>query len=123
MFRWPEYPRLYFNQAGSGPAAPAVRARVREVDEELARLGGHAPDGLALAEQTLAGARLAVGRHLGLPAEWQISFCTSATDAPNLVASAVVPRVRSSCWLRSPTGSFFPNICLLHPEMLMRLSA
>lgn len=94
MQRWPDYPRLYFNQAGSGPAAPAVRARVREVDDELARLGGHAPDGLAFAERTLDSARLAVAHHLELPPDWQVSFCTSATDALNLVASAVTPRRR-----------------------------
>jgi selenocysteine lyase/cysteine desulfurase len=35
-----------------------------------------------------------VGRHLGLPDAWQVSFCSSATDALNLIAAAVVPQRR-----------------------------
>ena len=92
VLRWPDYPPLYFNQAGSGPAAPAVRERVRAIDDALASIGGHSPAGLELAEQTLATARAAVAHRLALPADWQTSFCASATDALNLVASAVVPR-------------------------------
>jgi selenocysteine lyase/cysteine desulfurase len=92
VIRWPGYPRLYFNQAGSGPAAPAVRQRVRAVDDDLAALGGHSPAGLELAERILAESRAAVATSLGLPTDWQTSFCSSATDALNLVASAVVPR-------------------------------
>jgi selenocysteine lyase/cysteine desulfurase len=92
VFRWPAYPRLYFNQAGSGPAAPGVRERVRAVDDDLAALGGHSPAGLELAERLLSESRAAVASSLGLPSGWQTSFCWSATDALNLVASAVVPR-------------------------------
>jgi selenocysteine lyase/cysteine desulfurase len=92
VFRWPVYPRLYFNQAGSGPAAPAVRERVRAVDDELASLGGHSPAGLDLAERLLAESRARVATQLGLPDGWQASFGSSATDMLNLVASAVVPR-------------------------------
>jgi selenocysteine lyase/cysteine desulfurase len=92
VIRWPGYPRLYFNQAGSGPAAPAVRQRVRAVDDDLAALGGHSPVGLELAETILTESRAAVAMSLGLPNGWQTSFCSSATDALNLVASAVVPR-------------------------------
>jgi selenocysteine lyase/cysteine desulfurase len=94
VLRWPDYPRLYFNQAGSGPASLAVRDRVRAVDDALAAFGGHSPAGLDLAEQTLAEGRAAVARHLGLPDAWQVSFCSSATDALNLIAAAVVPRRR-----------------------------
>jgi selenocysteine lyase/cysteine desulfurase len=92
MRRWPEYPSLYFNQAGAGPTSPAVLEQVRAVDEQLAAIGGHSPAGLDLVEATLAGTRAAMAARLGVPRDWSVSFCGSATDALNLVASAVVAR-------------------------------
>jgi selenocysteine lyase/cysteine desulfurase len=62
------------------------------VDDELAALGGHSPAGLELAERVLSDSRAAMAKSLGLPTDWQTSFCWSATDALNLIASAVVPR-------------------------------
>lgn len=89
--RWPDYPERFFNQAGSGPAAPAVRAQVRVVDDVIARLGAHSPRGLAHMDETLADARQTVARSLDLPGDWTVSFASSATDALNLVAAGLPP--------------------------------